>query len=109
MKTHFFSIFFLFTCLTAFTQNFNPIIPDNIADPSISKFGDTYYLYGTSDIDRGLEEMGPPVVWKSKDFVNWSFEGTILNEIDWNKPYVFTNREGKNITVSSATGLREEQ
>ena len=74
MKTHFFSIFFLFTCLTAFTQNFNPIIPDNIADPSISKFGDTYYLYGTSDIDRGLEEMGPPVVWKSKDFVNWSFE-----------------------------------
>ncbi|NLK48491.1 MAG: family 43 glycosylhydrolase [Bacteroidales bacterium] len=95
MKTHFFSIFFLFTCLTAFTQNFNPIIPDNIADPSISKFGDTYYLYGTSDIDRGLEEMGPPVVWKSKDFVNWSFEGTILNEIDWNKPYVFTNREGK--------------
>jgi len=95
MKTHFFSIIFLFTCLTAFTQNFNPIIPDNIADPSISKFGDTYYLYGTSDIDRGLEEMGPPVVWKSKDFVNWSFEGTILNEIDWNKPLAFTNNEGK--------------
>lgn len=95
MKTHLFSVVFLFTSLMAFTQNFNPIIPDNIADPSISKFGDTYYLYGTSDIDRGLEEMGPPVVWKSKDFVNWSFEGTILNEIDWNKPYTFINKEGK--------------
>ena len=76
-------------------QNFNPLIPDNIADPSVSKFGDTYYLYGTTDIDRGLEEMGPPVVWKSKDFVNWSFEGTLLNEINWNKPYVFTDNEGK--------------
>ena len=31
---HIFSIF-LFTCLTAFTQ-IQPIIPDNIADPSIS-------------------------------------------------------------------------
>lgn len=76
-------------------QNFNPIIPDHIADPSISKFGDTYYLYGTTDIDRGLDEMGPPVVWKSKDFVNWSFEGTILNEINWNKPYIYTNPEGR--------------
>jgi len=39
--------------------------------------------------------MGPPVVWKSKDFVNWSFEGTILEEIDWNKPYLYTNDKGE--------------
>ncbi|MDH6312398.1 beta-xylosidase [Parabacteroides sp. PFB2-10] len=76
-------------------QNFNPIIPDNVADPSVSKFGDTYYLYGTTDIDKGLDQMGPPVVWKSKDFVNWSFEGTILPEIEWNKPYPFTNKDGE--------------
>ena len=88
-------LFFLLLPLSIIAQNFNPILPDNVADPSISKFGDTYYLYGTTDIDRGLEEMGPPVVWKSKDFVNWSFEGTILKEIDWNKPYVFTNNEGE--------------
>ncbi len=25
---------------------------------------------------RGLETSGPPVVWKSKDFVHWSFEDT---------------------------------
>ena len=35
-------------------HHFNPLIPDNIADPSLSKFGDTYYLYGTTDIDKGL-------------------------------------------------------
>ena len=32
-------------------QKFNPILPDWIADPSVSKFGDTFYLYGTTDID----------------------------------------------------------
>ncbi len=75
-------------------RNFNPIIPDFVADPSISKFGDTYYLYGTTDIDHGLAEMGPPVVWKSKDFVNWSFEGTLVPQIDWNKPYTYTDDKG---------------
>lgn len=93
MKTKLLLPFLLFCHSVAVAQNFNPIIPDNVADPSISKFGDTYYLYGTTDIDRGLEEMGPPVVWKSKDFVNWSFEGTILKEIDWNKPYVYTDKD----------------
>lgn len=95
MKTK--TIFFAFLLLPLIinAQNFNPIIPDNVADPSISKFGDTYYLYATTDIDRGLEEMGPPVVWKSKDFVNWSFEGTILPEINWNKPYLYTDNEGR--------------
>ncbi len=95
MKTKLIFFLFLFCQYTGICQNFNPIIPDNIADPSLSKFGDTYYLYGTTDIDRGLEEMGPPVVWKSKDFVNWSFEGTILPEIDWNKPYLYTDKEGR--------------
>lgn len=75
-------IFLISHSLVIISQNFNPIIPDNIADPSIYKFGDTYYLYGTTDIDEGLKGMGPPVVWKSKDFVNWSFEGVgYLNNI----------------------------
>ncbi len=55
-------------------RNYNPLIPDNLADPSVSKFGDTYYLYGTTDLDYGLERAGTPVVWKSKDFVNWSLK-----------------------------------
>lgn len=94
MKTRIAFLFLLLSCLVAQGQNFNPIIPDNVADPSISKFGDTYYLYGTTDIDKGLDQMGPPVVWKSKDFVNWKFEGTILPEIEWNTPYLYTNKEG---------------
>ncbi len=65
----------------------NPIIPDYIADPSVSKFGDTYYLYGTTDIDQALSQAGTPVVWKSKDFVNWSFEGTHLPGIPWKRSY----------------------
>ena len=51
-------------------QKFNPILPDWIADPSVSKFGDTFYLYGTTDIDKELSMAGVPVVWKSKDFIN---------------------------------------
>lgn len=69
-------------------QLFNPIIPDMIADPSIVKFGDTYYCYATTDgYGRGLATSGPPVVWKSKDFVHWSFKGILFpsmkNQLYW--------------------------
>jgi beta-xylosidase len=57
-------------------RNYNPIIPDLIADPSIVKFGDTFYCYATTDgYDKGLATSGPPVLWQSKDLVNWSFDG----------------------------------
>lgn len=72
----------------------NPVVPDDIADPSMVIFNNTYYLYGTTDIGKGLAKMGPPVVWKSKDFVNWSFEGTILPSIDFNKEYTYTDAKG---------------
>jgi hypothetical protein len=74
---------------------FNPLLPDFVADPSVVMFNDTFYLYGTTDIDRGLHEMGPPVVWKSADFVNWSFEGTLIPQIDWSKKYTYTNEKGE--------------
>ena len=70
------------------------VIPDYSADPSVAYFDGTYYLYGTSDIDRDLQEMGPPVVWTSKDLVNWSYKGTLFQGIDWNKPYTY-GPEGK--------------
>lgn len=85
---------FAMLTLAVSAQNFNPIVPDNIADPSISKFGDTYYLYATSDINRGLSQAGTPVVWKSKDFVNWSFEGSLMSGIDWAKGYPYTDKNG---------------
>ncbi|MBN1416997.1 MAG: family 43 glycosylhydrolase [Bacteroidales bacterium] len=49
--------------------NHNPLIPGYFADPTIQKFGDTYYLYATTD---GIKlASGEPQVWISKDFVNW--------------------------------------
>ncbi|MDO4164490.1 MAG: family 43 glycosylhydrolase [Bacteroides sp.] len=78
--------------------HYNPLIPDNVADPSIAKFGDTYYLYGTTDIDHGLDRAGTPVVWKSKDFVNWSFDGSHISGIDWSKGHEYTNEKGEKKT-----------
>lgn len=72
-----------------------PVIPDYVADPSVSYFDGTYYLYGTSDIDHDLQEMGPPVVWTSKDLVNWSYKGTLFQGIEWNKPYTYGPEEKK--------------
>ena len=77
---------------TVMGQHVNPfghaLVPDMIADASIQLIGDTFYCYATTDgYGRGLETSGPPVVWKSKDFVHWSFEGTYFpsaeNEKYW--------------------------
>ena len=54
----------------------NALIPDMIADASITEFDGTFYCYATTDgYGRGLATSGPPTVWKSQDFVNWSFDG----------------------------------
>ncbi len=53
------------------------LVPDMIADASITEFDGTFYCYATTDgYGRGLDTSGPPVVWKSRDFVNWWFDGT---------------------------------
>ena len=70
------------------SHDYNPVIPDNLADPTVMQFGDTFYLYATSDVGdlkTDLSFSGNPVVWKSKDFVNWSFEGICFPGIDWSK------------------------
>lgn len=47
----------------------NPLLPGYFADPTIRKFGDTFYIYATTDgTGNGY---GPAQVWMSKDFVNW--------------------------------------
>lgn len=66
----------------------NPLVPDMIADASIQEIDGVFYCYATTDgYGRGLETSGPPVVWKSKDFLNWSFDGTYfpsaVNEKYW--------------------------
>lgn len=49
----------------------NPLLPGYFADPTVKKFGDTYYIYATTDGSGA--GFGPAQVWVSKDFVNWTF------------------------------------
>lgn len=54
----------------------NPFIPGYFADPTIKKFGDTYYLYATTDGSGA--GFGPSQCWTSKDFRNWT-----LRPMNW--------------------------
>jgi hypothetical protein len=57
----------------------NSLIPDMLADPSIVEIDGTFYCYATTDgMGQGLRTSGLPVVWKSRDFLNWSFHGSIF-------------------------------
>lgn len=65
----------------------NALVPDMIADASIEEIDGTFYCYATTDgYGRGLDTSGPPVVWISKDFVNWSFDGTYFPQA-YNEKY----------------------
>ena len=48
----------------------NPFIPGYFADPTVKKFGDTYYIYATTDGSGA--GFGPSQLWCSKDFENWT-------------------------------------
>jgi len=74
--------------------NANPFIPGYFADPTIRKFGDTYYLYATTDgTGNGY---GPAQVWVSKDFRHW--KNIVMNwpttEVVW-APDVVQMSDGK--------------
>ena len=55
-----------------------PALPGPNADPHIAAFGNTYYLYPTTD---GIEGWGAKSfsAWSSKDLVHWKNEGVILD------------------------------
>jgi hypothetical protein len=56
-----------------------PLVPDLVADPSIAEFDGTFYLFATTDgAGADLASAGKPVVWQSKDFLHWHFEGSIF-------------------------------
>ena len=55
-----------------------PLIPDMVADASIVDIDGVFYCYATTDgWGQHLSTSGTPVVWTSRDFVNWSFDGSI--------------------------------
>lgn len=72
----------------------NPFIHGYFADPTIRKFGDTFYIYATTDgTGNGY---GPAQVWMSKDFVHW--RNQVMNwpttTVVW-APDVIQTKEGK--------------
>lgn len=56
----------------------NPVLKGQYADPDIDVFGDTYYLYTTSDGFAGWSGTKFRV-FSSKNLVDWKDEGVILN------------------------------
>jgi beta-xylosidase len=55
-----------------------PTLPGPNADPHLAAYGDTYYLYPTTD---GIEGWGAKSfsAWSSKDLKTWKNEGVILD------------------------------
>ncbi len=64
----------------------NPVLPGQFADPDIALFGDTYYLYATTDGFPGWSGTYFRV-FSSKDLVNFTDEGVILDvagdDVSW--------------------------
>ncbi|MFI7542098.1 family 43 glycosylhydrolase [Actinoplanes sp. NPDC049599] len=62
----------------------SPVLPGTTADPNIVRFGDTYYIYATTD---GIAGWGSTTfkVWSSTDLATWTEHGTILDlaDVSW--------------------------
>ena len=58
----------------------NALLPAYLADPTIHKFGDTYYVYSTvTDLDTKDKKL----VWSSPDLLNWTATPLVLNTTDY--------------------------
>ncbi|WP_051807918.1 family 43 glycosylhydrolase [Actinoplanes subtropicus] len=62
----------------------SPVLPGLYADPNIVRFGDTYYIYATTDGFDGWSGT-TFTVWSSTDLANWTKHGTILDlaDVSW--------------------------
>lgn len=62
----------------------NPVLDGYYADPNIVCFGDTYYIYPTTDGGSGWNSTYFKV-FSSKDLINWKDEGKILSlsDVSW--------------------------
>jgi alpha-L-arabinofuranosidase len=55
-----------------------PVLPGLNADPHMAVFGDTFYLYPTTDGSEGWRSSSFSA-WSSRDLLNWKNEGIILD------------------------------
>ena len=62
----------------------NPAIPGFHADPNVVRFGDTYYLYATTDGHPGWNATSFRA-WSSPDLVHWTDHGVVLDlrDVAW--------------------------
>ncbi|MDX8029078.1 family 43 glycosylhydrolase [Lentzea sp. BCCO 10_0856] len=63
----------------------SPVLPGLNADPNIVAFGDTYYIYPTTDGFPGWSGTKFSA-WSSKNLVDWKDEGVILDlgpDVSW--------------------------
>ena len=75
-------------------QNGNPILPGYFADPTIKKFGDTYYIYATTDGSGA--GFGPSQVWTSKNLTDWTLVPMNWPDSHWIwAPDVMQHTDGK--------------
>ena len=68
-----------------------PILPGLNADPALRVFGDTYYLYPTTDKPNWSSSAFS--AWSSKDLITWQPAGTILDlpqSLGWAKRQAWT-------------------
>jgi beta-xylosidase len=93
------------------------VLPGLNADPHIAVFGDTYYIYPTTDGSEGWRSTSFSA-WSSHDLVTWKNEGVILDlprDVAWadihawapaiatrNGRYYFYTSADKNIGVAVA-------
>ncbi|CAN5398302.1 hypothetical protein BH10PLA1_BH10PLA1_01270 [soil metagenome] len=84
------------------------LIPDMVADPSIVDIDGTFYCYATTDgWGKGLDTSGTPVVWTSKDFLNWSFEGSSFPpdfDLKYWAPSTIVHRDGRYYSFPTLDG-----
>jgi beta-xylosidase len=62
-----------------------PVLPGVHADPHLALFGDTFYLYPTTDGYQGWRSTSFRA-WSSRDLVSWNDEGVILDfgrDLQW--------------------------
>lgn len=63
----------------------SPVLPGFNADPNIVRFGDTYYIYATTDGFDGWSSTKFKT-WSSKNLVDWTEHDTILDlgpDVSW--------------------------
>ena len=72
----------------------NPLVPGYFADPSIRKFGDTYYLYVTTDGYPPYGNDGLTFVWTSINLTDW--QPQVLDGLPYKSVWAPAVVKGKN-------------